>query len=102
MLRIKESIAYAKENGMIDKQGVKDLYKDLWEDSNPHSARMNFNNLTNGKSKKIDIVSVPIICKRLGVSADYLFGLSDVETTSPVKEELTEKAQELLETINKL
>ena len=78
MFRIKEALAYAKENGLIKKNS--DLANELWCDSSEKSASMNFRNLIEGKSKKINIGDIPYICKTLGVSADYLFGLSDVRT----------------------
>ena len=63
---------------------------------------MNFRNLIGGKSKKINIGDVPFICKTLGVSADYLFGLSDVRNNKEEKENLITKANEIIEIATKL
>ena len=100
MFRIKEALAYAKEKGLIKKNS--DLGNELWCDSSEKSAYMNFRNLIEGKSKKINIVDVPFICKTLGVSADYLFGLSDVRTSKEEKETIITKANEIIEIATKL
>lgn len=100
MFRIKEALAYAKENELIKKNA--DLANELWCDSSEKSAYMNFRNLIKGKSKKINIEDVPYICKTLGVSADYLFGLSDVRTTKEEKETLIARANEIIEIATKL
>ena len=95
MFRIREALAYAKENGLIKKNS--DLANELWCDSSEKSAYMNFRNLIEGKSKKINIGDVPYICKTLGVSADYLFGLSDIRISKEEKETLITKANEIIE-----
>ena len=43
MFRIKEALAYAKENGLIKKNS--DLANELWCNSTEKSAYMNFRNL---------------------------------------------------------
>ena len=100
MFRIKEALAYAKEVGLINKDY--ELANKLWSDSSEKSAYMNLRNLIRGKSKKINIGDVPYICKTLGVSADYLFGLSDVRTNKEEKETLITKANEIIEIATKL
>ena len=100
MFRIKEALAYAKENGLIKRNS--DLANELWCDSTEKSAYMNFHNLINGKSKKINIGDVPFICKTLGVSADYLFGLSDLRNNQEEKETIIAKANEIIEIATKL
>jgi hypothetical protein len=39
---------------------------------------------------------VPTICRILGVSADFLFGLTDVPNITPKKNELVDKAREII------
>ena len=100
MFRIKEALAYAKEVGLINKDY--ELANKLWSDSSEKSAYMNFRNLIIGKSKKINIGDVPYICKTLGVSADYLFGLSEVRTNKEEMETIIAKANEIIELATKL
>lgn len=100
MFRIKEALAYAKEVGLINKDY--ELANKLWSDSSEKSAYMNLRNLIRGKSKKINIGDVPYICKTLGVSADYLFGLSEVRTNKEEMETIIAKANEIIELATKL
>ena len=100
MFRIKDALAYAKEQGLIKKNS--DLAKELWCNSTEKSAYMNFRNLIEGKSKKINIGDVPFICKALGVSADYLFGHSDVRNNKEEKETIIAKANEIMEIATKV
>lgn len=100
MFRIKEALAYAKEVGLINKDY--ELANKLWSDSSEKSAYMNLRNLIRGKSKKINIGDVPYICKTLGVSADYLFGISDVRTNKEEMEAIIAKANEIIELATKL
>ena len=96
MFRLKEAIAYAKEKGLLGKKQKKELAQALWPNSTPRAAYMNFLNLESGKSKKIDVANVPTICRILGVSADFLFGLTDVPNITPKKNELVDKAREII------
>lgn len=100
MFRIKEALAYAKEVGLINKDY--ELANKLWSDSSEKSAYMNLRNLIRGKSKKINIGDVPYICKTLGVSADYLFGISEVRTNKEEMETIIAKANEIIELATKL
>lgn len=94
MFNIKESIEYAKEKGLIKKKT--ELAPLLWEKSPYKSAYMNLANLINGKSKKIDIVNVEKLCKKLGVSADYLFGLTESPSQESYSEVVKGKAKEII------
>jgi len=96
MFKLKEAIAYAKEKGLLGKKQKKELAQALWPNSTPHAAYMNFLNLETGRSKKVDIEKVPTICRILGVSADFLFGLTDVPNITPKKNELVDKAREII------
>lgn len=96
MFRLKEAIAYAKEKGLLGKKQKKELAQALWPNSTPRAAYMNFLNLKTGRSKKVDIEKVPTICRILGVSADFLFGLTDVPNITPKKDEIADKAREII------
>lgn len=93
--RLVESFDRAKEKG----NGVRklDLAKILWPESKDKAAHTNMSNLIHGKVKKIDIAAVPIICERLGVTADYLFGLSNEPTRGEEFENLRTKFIEYLD-----
>lgn len=97
MIRLKEAIARAREEGLFRRK--EDLAQKIWTNSSPKSAYMNLLNLEHGNSKKIDIESVAIICKECNVSADYLFGLTDMPN---YKAELKAKKDEVIATANDL
>ena len=63
---------------------------------------MNFLNLKTGRSKKVDIENVPTIRRILGVSADFLFGLTDVPNITPKKDEIADKAREIVSIVSNL
>lgn len=77
-IRLNEAIAFARKNGM--KIRKVDFAQMLWKKSSAKTAHTNYSNLAGGKNKKIDIEAVPMICQTLGVSADFLFGLTDEPT----------------------
>lgn len=95
--KLNEAFNYAK---IVEGRKLKkiDLAKILWASSSEKTAHANFSNLANGKSKKINIDAIPVICKHLGVTADYLFGLAAEPTKE--KEFLSLKSQ-ILEYIEK-
>lgn len=93
MIRLKEAVAYAKTKDISLDRGT--LAKEMWRNSSDHTARTNFSNLANGKSKRIDIEQIPYLCKRLGVSADYLFGLTEYRNEDEKMPLLKEKINEL-------
>lgn len=72
--KLNEAFAYAKEKG--NKIMKRDLAQALWKKSRLKTALANLSNLCNGKTKKVDIEAVPTICATLGVSSDFLFGIS--------------------------
>lgn len=100
MFRLKESIKMAKDNGVLGRKA--EFAQSMWPNSSARSARMNLSNLVSGKSKKIDIENVPLVCERLGVSADYLFGLSDVPNQKESKDNIVEHARAIIEQTNNL
>lgn len=93
-IRLKEAFARAKEMGLVKHK--LDFAQEIWKDSPPKSAYMNFSNLEKGKSKKIDIEVVEFLCRRLEVSAEYLFGLSDDPTPDAYESFVKEKAKEII------
>ena len=95
MFRLKECMSRAKENGLLGKK--MDFAQTIWKGSSEKSARMNLLNLSNGKSHRIDIGVVPIICAKLGVTADYLFGISDNPTPEASRQAIVDKAREIIE-----
>lgn len=97
-LRLKEAILFAKSQGKaVNKL---DLAKALWPDSSDSTARANLCNLEACRCKKIDMEHVSILCKALGVSSDYLFGLT--ENPRPVSAKITVVPEIISETIEKL
>lgn len=74
-IRIDEALAKAKYNGKAVLK--KDLAAKLWPDSSEISQQVNLSNLCAGRTTKISPEWILILCSELGVSADYLFGLSN-------------------------
>lgn len=72
-MNFKQAIKRGRERGVTRQQLCEALYPNVPFENATH----NLANLINGKSKKVDIDAVPTICKLCGVSADYLFGLTD-------------------------
>ena len=93
-LKINEAFDYAKKEGRRVKKF--DMAQELWSESSLRAAQANLSNLCSGFTKKIDIAMVPIICERLGVTADYLFGLSEHPTREGELQELRTKVESLL------
>lgn len=78
-IRINDAIAYAKASGKrVRKVEIAQM---LWKDSRRQTAHANMVNLCNGKTRLVNIEFIPTLCRELGVSADYLFGLTDEPTT---------------------
>ena len=75
MIRIEQAIARAKEQGR--KVLKKDIAARLWPDSNGVAQQVNMTALCSGKTTKISVDWVGIICEMTGCSADFLFGLSN-------------------------
>lgn len=93
---------YAKQIGLLGKQQKAELAMALWPKSSKKAAYMNLLNLETGKSKKIDVASVPILCRFLGVSADFLFGISEVPNNKEKVENIVGKAREIISTATTL
>lgn len=75
MMRLEAAIARAKESGK--KVLKKDIAARLWPDRTPEARQVNMTKLLTGKTLRIEPGWVEIICEMTGVSADFLFGLSN-------------------------
>lgn len=75
MIRIEEAIARAKQQGK--KVLKKDIAARLWPDSTPVAQQVNITRLCSGKTPRINVDWVNIICEMTGCTADFLFGLSN-------------------------
>lgn len=93
-LRLKEAFDRAKGLGLVRRKS--ELAQEIWKESSPKSAYMNFANLEKGHSKKIDIEVVEFLCDKLQVSAEFLFGLSNDPTPYAYKESVKERAKEII------
>lgn len=102
MIRITEALTYAKEKGLLGKKQKAELAQALWPNSAPKAAYMNFLNLETGKSKKIDVATVPVLCSMLGVSADFLFGLTETPNYTDKSQIVADKAREIVSLVSNL
>lgn len=75
MIRIDEAIARAKAQGTKITKG--DLAALLWPDASVTSQRVNMSRLCSGKNDRVAPEWVRVISKTCGVTADFLFGLSN-------------------------
>lgn len=75
MFRVEEAIARAKQSGR--KITKKELAAELWPEAQESSQIINICKLCKGTTKRIDPEWVPKICQICGVSADFLFGITN-------------------------
>lgn len=75
MMRIEEAIARAKQQG--NKVLKKDIAARLWPDSTPVAQQVNITRLCAGKTPRINVEWVNVICEMTGCTADFLFGRSN-------------------------
>lgn len=75
MMRIEEAIARAKQQG--NKVLKKDIAARLWPDSTPVAQQVNITRLCAGRTPRINVEWVGVICEMTGCTADFLFGLSN-------------------------
>lgn len=99
-IRLKEAFERALEMGLVTKKSH--LAQELWKNSNPKSAYMNYINLEKGVSKKIDINMVEQLCDKLQVSAEYLFGITDDPTPDLYRESIKEKKAKIMALVEQL
>lgn len=74
-LRIEEAVARAKRAGRPDAK--EQIVAALWPNAVRPTQLANYNNLLSGKTSRVDVATVQVICAVCGVSADFLFGLTD-------------------------
>lgn len=72
MIRIEEAIARAKQQG--NRVLKKDIAARLWPDSTPVAQQVNITRLCAGKTPRINVEWVNVICEMTGCTADFLFG----------------------------
>lgn len=72
MIRIEEAIARAKQQG--NKVLKKDIAARLWPNSTPVAQQVNITRLCAGKTPRINVEWVNVICEMTGCTADFLFG----------------------------
>lgn len=75
MIRVEAAIARAKEQGIKITKG--ELAAMIWPDSSVSAQRVSISRLCSGKNERVAPEWVRTICKTCGVSADFLFGLSN-------------------------
>ena len=75
MMRIEEAIARAKQQG--NQVLKKDIAARLWPDSTPVAQQVNITRLCSGKTPRINVEWVNVICEMTGCTADFLFVLSN-------------------------
>lgn len=74
-IKIEEAIARAKESGR--RVLKKDIAARIWPDGTPEARQVNMTKLLKGRTLRIEPEWVKIICEMTGVSADFLFGMSN-------------------------
>lgn len=72
MIRIEEAIARAKQQG--NRVLKKDIAARLWPNSTPVAQQVNITRLCAGKTPRINVEWVNVICEMTGCTADFLFG----------------------------
>lgn len=71
ILKIKEAVE-AKEGLTLFS-----LAKKIWPEASENAQRVNISKLTTGKTKRVEMDWVKIICEETGKSPDFLFGYSN-------------------------
>ena len=94
MFRLREAYENAKSRGLVKGRG--EFADSLWCNKRGRNAYVNFLNLERGKTKTIEIEMIPKICKKLGISADYLFGISNNNDVD-YRDEVLGKAKEIID-----
>ena len=96
MIRLREAFEYAKATRVVKK---KDLARLLWPSSTQATANANITNLQSGKVKNVDEKKIRVICEYLGVTADYLLGLSDIPTRAQEREVINDCLNDIEENV---
>lgn len=81
-LKLREALrAYNKINS--ERKFLKDIAPLLWPQSRTLTQRVNMTNLSAGHQKTVPLEFIPILCRELECSADFLFG---IEQNSPLNQ----------------
>jgi len=74
-IRLREAIlVYSARIGVKVKD--QDVAKMLWPDSQVEAQRLNMSKLVNGVTRRVDVPMILRICEKLGVDANFLFGMT--------------------------
>ena len=76
-IRIREAIKFAKDSGKDVRKG--ELANKVFLYTSPSSAYQRLYNYSTGESTMIDRRTVNLLCKELGVDANFLFGTPPME-----------------------
>lgn len=98
MIRLKEAFEWAKAHGKV--KTAKEFAMRVWTGVPAKSAYMNFNNMCTGRVNSITPGLAKAISRELGVSTDYLLGVSDVISEDEIKRLVTDKANEIINIVN--
>ncbi len=94
MIRLRDAFDYAKKKGRVKTKT--ETAQKIWKNVSPKSAYVNFNNLEVGKVNSITPRLAKAIYNELGVSMDFLLGISDIENNEDMKEQVKDKANEII------
>lgn len=72
-IKLNEALALSTANGKNVKKN--ELAAKIWPGSNSSAQAVNMTNLCNGTTKRVDPYWIVIICRELGCTSDFLFGL---------------------------
>lgn len=76
-IKINEALAYATAHGKKINKG--ELAAKLFPEVNKACQYQKLQNLLSGRTARVNPETVVIICNETGVSADFLFGLKDLD-----------------------
>lgn len=74
-IKLNEAIALSASKGKKVKK--RELAAKMWPNSNSSAQAVNMANLCNGTTKRFDPDWIVIICRELGCTSDFLFGIND-------------------------
>lgn len=98
MIRLREAFEYAKEKGRV--KTMTEFAQRVWKESSPKGAYMNLNNMMTGRVNSITPGLAKAISKELGVSTDFLLGVSDVISEEDNKKQVIEIAKEIINIVS--
>lgn len=80
-IRVEEAINYHNSNKPVSKPKLlkRDLGKELFKSAKPATIKVNTSNLITGKTSRISLKLVKIICDMTGVDANFLFNIKPMK-----------------------